>query len=209
MVDLGEDEFLFSDVKKNKTEEAMPESDTCEDVQYALTTSDFDAEILTLRETVGTVSPEEDEWISFRLEELQKIKELFENILTLLPLMEEKEYVQQVEKDFTKMPYLDRWRLYSYWKAEFIRKIGLNNKINNLNLQFRQQTDEMKDVETMESAEIIREASIIGITTTGAAKQRGLLEHVRSKIGITLFYYSIKSIETIKNPAIFFAMQLL
>jgi hypothetical protein len=55
-----------------------------------------------------------------------------------------------------------------------------------LKTQLLQQTNEIKDIETIETAEIIRNAHVVGITTTGAAKNRALLEHLKSKIGILL-----------------------
>jgi hypothetical protein len=48
-----------------------------------------------------------------------------------------------------------------------------------LKTQLLQQTNEIKDIETIETAEIIRNAHVVGITTTGAAKNRALLEHLK------------------------------
>ena len=79
----------------------------------------------------------------------------------------------------------------------------LATEVDILSVEVNQQTNELKDVETIETAEIIREAHIVGtylynlyipnfykvllllsgITTTGAAKQRALLGHLKPKIG--------------------------
>ena len=48
---------------------------------------------------------------------------------------------------------------------------------------FQQLTKRLKDVRHLESAEICKKSAIVGFTTTGAAKQRALLNHLNPKIG--------------------------
>ena len=88
-------------------------------------------------------------------------------------------------ENMNTLDLIQRWNLYYHWKsvmAEVLEKeiIVWEAACNSL-------SSELKDIETIECAEIIRNVDIIGITTTGAAKHRGLLEHLKSKIGNTIF----------------------
>ena len=87
-----------------------------------------------------------------------------------------------------ELPSLQRWKMYCAWKSLVVDI--LEERAIKIEAEYRSQARELKDVETTETAEIIRSADVVGITTTGAAKQKALLEHLRSKIGWLFFNQS-------------------
>nr|XP_054769252.1 NFX1-type zinc finger-containing protein 1-like [Lytechinus pictus] len=83
-------------------------------------------------------------------------------------------------KDVWTMHPNDRWALYHVWMKSYLEV--LNGKLPSYELTFKQlcgQLDEAKDVEKYH---VLREATIIGMTTTGAANHQQVLQRVRPKI---------------------------
>nr|XP_054748302.1 NFX1-type zinc finger-containing protein 1-like [Lytechinus pictus] len=83
-------------------------------------------------------------------------------------------------KDVWTMHPNDRWALYHVWMKSYLEM--LNGKLPSYELKFKQlcgQLDEAKDVEKYH---VLREATIIGMTTTGAANHQQVLQRVRPKI---------------------------
>lgn len=85
------------------------------------------------------------------------------------------------QKPLSEMNYLERWRIYSAWKSQVVEIMEAN--VAEIEKEYRIQASELEDLKITETAEIIRSADVIGITTTGAAKQKPLLEHLKCKIG--------------------------
>ena len=111
-------------------------------------------------------------------------------ILEILPQADIDDYKQLIEKDFGRLSYVERWKVYSYWRAETLDILAA--EVNSLNVRVLQQKNELNDVETLETAEMVRQVDVVGITTTGAAKNKALLEHLKSKIGtVCSFIYLI------------------
>ena len=89
--------------------------------------------------------------------------------------------------DPMQMDPVGRWKIYSIWKQRAVK--ALQDKVNDLEARCRLQVDKVKDVDTLATAELIQGADIVGITTTGAAKQRALLASLKSKIGKEIFHF--------------------
>ena len=83
--------------------------------------------------------------------------------------------------DPARMPHVERWKSYCAWKQRAFEI--LQEKVSELEAQCRLQVNKLKDVDTLDTAEMIRGADIVGITTTGAARQRALIAPLESKIG--------------------------
>lgn len=192
---MDDDENVSNPVRVKKEKDWLRENTSeIKDVTFAIITVEIEREINSLEEMLDQLQDEDSQPISSRIAHLQQQKECLMELLEILPVVDTKEYEQLIERDLVQLPYLDRWKVYSFWRARASEVFTA--KINSLNLLVQQQTNEMKDVETIETAEIIRQADVVGITTTGAAKNRALLEHLKSKIGtfILVFYYQLRKI---------------
>ena len=76
----------------------------------------------------------------------------------------------------------DRWRLYKLWVSEFCeeRSSELGNIVTEYNLVFNR----VERMHKEEDFQVLRRASVIGMTTTGAAKIRDLLHRLQPRIVI-------------------------
>ncbi len=180
MVDDDDNLLTFADIKKEKKWKPESVTDTG-DIRFAISTGTLDQKIIQLEELMNQMEDDEIKLAQFNIDEMKSQKKLLSELLEILPTVDVKEFNQLFERDLANLSYVERWKVYSFWRAGIVEKSVAH--INLLNVQVNQQTNEMKDVESTETAEIIREAHIVGITTTGAAKQRALLEHLQSKIG--------------------------
>ena len=73
-----------------------------------------------------------------------------------------------------------RWRLYRYWLTKYReRQAGIlfDNQEN-----YERLASELKEVRTEEDLNILNGAKVIGMTTTGAAKYRSMLQRIKPKI---------------------------
>ncbi len=122
------------------------------------------------------------EKVNSQIAEVQKRIELISELLvTSWPQVEEWR-LTAVRSDYTN--YALRWKEYLSWRSQAAEVI--EGQVGAMEVEFRSLSEELRDVQTTETAEIIRSAAVVGITTTGAAKQKALLEHLKCKIG-TLF----------------------
>lgn len=84
----------------------------------------------------------------------------------------------------TQIPFHLRWQEYLSWRTKVVEV--LEERIGHLEVAIRAQANVVREVETTQTAEIIRSADVVGITTSGAAKQKPMLEHLKCKIGNNL-----------------------
>ncbi|XP_067871920.1 NFX1-type zinc finger-containing protein 1-like [Heterodontus francisci] len=92
-----------------------------------------------------------------------------------------KKEVQNVE-DVWEINLDDRWRLYRKWKLAYEAK--LKASINeNLNL-YEKMAQDLSALNLEEDLTILKTAVVIGMTTTGAAKYRALLQNIKPRIVI-------------------------
>ncbi|XP_040014742.1 NFX1-type zinc finger-containing protein 1 [Xiphias gladius] len=76
----------------------------------------------------------------------------------------------------------DRWRLYRLWVAHY--RAELRNKALESEQAYQKAVDRLTDVKRRESLCLLKEATVIGMTTTGAAKFRTALQEVRPRLVI-------------------------
>ncbi|XP_069099575.1 NFX1-type zinc finger-containing protein 1 isoform X1 [Pleurodeles waltl] len=85
-------------------------------------------------------------------------------------------------RDLWSLDLKSRWRLYRYWlqkyQADIRRRIRLHEE------DYQLATDRMAELRRQEDLCILREAKVIGMTTTGAAKYRQILQEVSPRIVI-------------------------
>ncbi|KAJ8042120.1 NFX1-type zinc finger-containing protein 1 [Holothuria leucospilota] len=69
-----------------------------------------------------------------------------------------------------------RWRLYRLWIFNYVR--GVHRKLRKLFTDYERQSKIFKELKTEEDLEALKGHSVIGVTTTGAAKYNQLLKQV-------------------------------
>lgn len=71
----------------------------------------------------------------------------------------------------------DRWKLYRLWVARY--RVQLYTKVQTSEQAYQIAVDRLADVKRHESLCLLKKATVIGMTTTGAAKYRKVLQEVR------------------------------
>ena len=157
------------------------------DVRFAFSMDKLQEEYRrTLKEREEMDPKQDHQWIDKILLEMKKeIEGRMQSVTKLLkmtpPLNADQLSVLTALEDLEDLPYLQRWQMYCAWKSLVVDT--LEERLAKIEAEYRSQSKELKDVETTETAEIIRSAAVVGITTTGAAKNKALLEHLKCKIG--------------------------
>ena len=82
--------------------------------------------------------------------------------------------------DALKLSKFDRWRLYDYWKGQYIEK--LYNRIRVRFQEYLAQCKEYKTATQEEDFNVLEKVDLIGMTTTGAAKYQHIIQRVKPKI---------------------------
>lgn len=83
-------------------------------------------------------------------------------------------------KNIWNLKPFDRQRLYRYWVCCYITY--MKNSIQEAEKQYNDLCKGYREVLDAEDVEIMRGADVIGMTTTGAAKYRNILQSIRPKI---------------------------
>lgn len=84
--------------------------------------------------------------------------------------------------DVWALPMRDRWRLYNYWASMFCEEKSM--LIRNLSAQYNRCASHLGELNSQEDYQVLRQARVVGMTTTGAAKNRQLLQRVHPRIVI-------------------------
>ncbi len=100
-------------------------------------------------------------------------------LLTLSPMTEEE--FKNIENPFDLHP-CDRWRCYLFF-IERYREI-LIKRLQTIRFEYQQASNRYKEAQLIQDEKVLRQAQIIGMTTTGAARYRGILQRIGPKIVI-------------------------
>lgn len=84
--------------------------------------------------------------------------------------------------DVWRLNARDRWRLYNFWVSKYCEELALN--VRHKNVEFNRLSSHLAELNMEEDFAFLRKAAVIGMTTTGAAKYRQLLQRVHPKIVI-------------------------
>ncbi|XP_030846999.1 NFX1-type zinc finger-containing protein 1-like [Strongylocentrotus purpuratus] len=82
--------------------------------------------------------------------------------------------------DVWRMRPNDRWALYHVWLRNYLQQ--LKEKLPANELKFKQRCGELDEAKHVQKYQVLRQATIIGMTTTGAANHQKVLHRVRPKI---------------------------
>jgi hypothetical protein len=129
--------------------------------------------------------------MELQIQELQNQVFFLRQLLQGVPTLDEKQLNELYQYDLLQIPLLQRWMMYNSWKVKALEI--QEERAAQLEKLYFENANRLKDVRNLESAEICENADIVGLTTTGAARQRALLNHLKPKIG-NIYFATINSI---------------
>jgi hypothetical protein len=88
------------------------------------------------------------------------------------------------------MPLRQRWMLFRKWKRSYQEM--MEQDVRKSKEDYESQIKEYNQLKGQALAALCRTADVIGMTTTGAAKNRLLLESLKAKIGMYYLFSNLK-----------------
>ena len=129
-------------------------------------------------ETADQYEVEDDGWRVVTMSKARRNQKVYEG-LSRAPMTEDE--VALVD-NILRLSEENRWRLYNYWLQK--RREHLQQNINELCRKFEEASERLREANEQESLHVLQGATVIGMTTTGAAKYHGLLLEVKPKITV-------------------------
>jgi hypothetical protein len=150
-------------------------------VEFCYRFSETETTIKRFQESLENFQGEDAEVMGLQIRELQNQVFFLRQLLQGVPTLDEKQLNELYQYDLLQIPLLQRWMMYNSWKVKALEI--QEERAAQLEKLYFENANKLKDVRNLESAEICQKADIVGLTTTGAAKQRALLNHLKPKIG--------------------------
>ncbi|XP_039610297.1 NFX1-type zinc finger-containing protein 1-like isoform X2 [Polypterus senegalus] len=122
-------------------------------------------------------SAQDEEW-QITKQMKQKLKKIVKNELHQTDCMKEED--AGVITDLWALPFKQRWSLYRLWLKKYRNSIKMEMLENENNYQ--KIVDRIKELRNQEDLTILRMANIIGMTTTGAARCRKIVQDIQPKV---------------------------
>uniref|UniRef100_A0AAX7SIY5 RZ-type domain-containing protein n=1 Tax=Astatotilapia calliptera TaxID=8154 RepID=A0AAX7SIY5_ASTCA len=116
----------------------------------------------------------------FQRDQRKKMKKKIRNELGKTSAMTERE--EDNVFDVWTLSQQDRWKLYRLWVARY--RTELREKALLSEQAYQNAVDRLADVKRHESLCLLKKATVVGMTTTGAAKFRQTLQEVRPRLVI-------------------------
>ncbi|XP_078271702.1 NFX1-type zinc finger-containing protein 1-like [Rhinoraja longicauda] len=107
-----------------------------------------------------------------------KMKRMVKHQLQLTDIMLEYEAIRKV--NIWDLNLLDRWRLYRLWLSEY--QVETKCEILKYEQEYQEIVHRLAELRNQEEIIILRRSKVVGMTTTGAAKYRNLLQDIQPKI---------------------------
>jgi hypothetical protein len=152
-------------------------------MKFAFISSTEDPRIPQWTNDMKSAEGDDVKWIKWQINGLKTQSSLIHQLLQVVPMMRDDQLREWCDRDFSldSIPLPQRWMIYVSWKRRAHRLFDeascrLEKKYHELVLR-------LQEVRARESAEVCSRVHVVGITTTGAAKQRGFLDHLKAKIG--------------------------
>jgi hypothetical protein len=123
---------------------------------------------------------EEETLVNFAKNQLNRM-EFVRDLLSTIPndaCLEESFHGSQI----TTMPLRQRWMLFKKWKRVYREMI--EQDLRKSKEEYESQIKLFNELKGKALAALCRTADVVGMTTTGAAKNRLLLESLKAKIGM-------------------------
>ena len=148
---------------------------------FALKFSQLIDKIQEYKKLLEEDESQEKHQIQHKVDVIQRQLDCLGALLKLVPSSKiESELDYSDEKNLLQIPYPQRWKMYIGWISKLVD--DLDEEVALFEEDYRVQFEKFQDVQALESSEICLGVDIIGVTTTGAAKQRALLGHLNPKI---------------------------
>ncbi|XP_051872615.1 NFX1-type zinc finger-containing protein 1-like [Pristis pectinata] len=119
------------------------------------------------------------EW-KFTKEEKKRMQKIMKAQLQNTDIMTEFEARRIV--NVWDLDLLDRWRLYRLWLSQY--QAETKREILRYELDYRRIVDRLADLRNQEELILLRQSKVVGMTTTGAAKYRNLVQDIQPRIVI-------------------------
>lgn len=155
----------------------------------SLTISGMKSFIDKLKDDTPQLQGDDVEWTEWMVQDMQARLNAISRLISMLPKKNPDKLLAGCGGDLLRLTCVERWMLYLSWKVKYVEK--LEHEIGRLEEECHRQALTVKDIRTMETAALIREADIVGITTTGAAKHRALLEPLKARIGNVILSFDL------------------
>ncbi|XP_072013323.1 NFX1-type zinc finger-containing protein 1-like [Amphiura filiformis] len=120
-----------------------------------------------------------DEWQQVKKVRKGRMKKLIRRNLESKNMMTMRE-AERITNVWAIPDHMNRWRLYRYWVRGYCDRQA--QTLFEKQEQYERLAMEMKEVRTQEDLAILETTKVIGVTTTGAAKYRALLQRVKPRI---------------------------
>ena len=152
---------------------------------FALKFSQLIDKIQEYKKLLEEDESQEKHQIQHKVDVIQRQLDCLGALLKLVPSSKiESKLDYSDEKNLLQIPYPQRWKMYIGWISKLVDI--LDEEVAPFEEDYRVQFEKFQDVQALESSEICLGVDIIGVTTTGAAKQRALLGHLNPKISKNL-----------------------
>ena len=151
-------------------------------MEYAFISSSEDASRLgQLKTALESAEGDDVSWLQWHINELLNQANLVSQLLQIAPTVDDNQIHQWCAGHLNSLTFAQRWMMYASWKRKATIQIEESSQV--IEKHYRRLVNQMEEIRAKESAEICSSLDVVGITTTGAAKQRGFLDHLKSKIG--------------------------
>ena len=130
-----------------------------------------------VEEVTDDVNTGEPEWET-QTHEKKKHRQRARQLMRQTDEMTQEEMWRVV--DMLSLPLQQRWRLYRYWVAEYRRVLRQELSVNAR--LYQNAADRLKEVNGQTDLHIMKGATVLGMTTSGAARNRALLQELQAKI---------------------------
>ncbi|XP_040289644.1 NFX1-type zinc finger-containing protein 1-like isoform X1 [Bufo bufo] len=128
---------------------------------------------------MNTEGDDQDDWqIPAKMK--KKMKNQIKQELKATSHMNEKDC--ELIADLWQLPLKNRWEVYRCWRSKYLHDI--RDEVFTVENLYQIVVNRMTELRNQEDLLILQEADIVGMTTTGAAKFRKLLQNVQPKIVI-------------------------
>lgn len=161
--------------------ETMQEVDVINDIEEERQILDDDDYFIhdgrkTLDKDIQTKTKDDSQWVENRNQKKMavQVKNLLQNVD---PFSEDE---MNNIKNIWSLDNYARRRVYMYWLQKY--RIKLREDVKQAETMFNSAAYRLQEVRDQETVEIMRECSVMGMTTTGAAKFRKLLQKVNPQI---------------------------
>jgi hypothetical protein len=153
-----------------------------EDLNYAFITSKEDERIGQWKSELEFAEGDDVTWLQSEINNLEKRASLVNQLLENAPTVADDKINQWCSGHLNSLTLTQRWMIYASWKRKALVVIEKGSR--ELEIKYRQLVKRLEVLRAQENAEVCSRLDVVGITTTGAAKQRGFLDRLSAKIGL-------------------------